>query len=285
MLDAAIGPEWGFRYNTLAAPVAVGSRIGISVTPGVSNAEGAWTQIAAAANITTDIFGIWISINAGATSATAKNHLLDIGVDPAGGTSYVAVISNIVCGMSGFYDTARDGSRNFYFPICISSGSSVAVRIQGNVGTAGTVGILASFYGAPNRPELARAGQYSETIGTITNSNGVAFTPGTSGAEGSWTSLGTTTRDLWWWQLCVQEDASSIGSGMWMMDLAYGDASNKVLIIENLIHLVDTTEQVGNQLCMHGYKRVPGGSTLYVRGSISGTTTTGFNAVAVGVGG
>jgi hypothetical protein len=45
-----------------------------------------------------DIYWIAIWVTGGGTSAQQKDHLLDIGVDPAGGSSYTAVISDIVCG-------------------------------------------------------------------------------------------------------------------------------------------------------------------------------------------
>ena len=228
-------------------------------------------------------FSLWIT--GGNTSAAAKNHLLDVGVDKAGGTSYTAIISNIVCGQSG---AAVDGGIRFYFPFFITAGSTIAVRIQGSNGTAGTVRVASTFYGRPNRPEAIRTGCFSETIGTITNSNGVSFTPGNTAAEGSWVSLGTTVKAMWWWQLGVQIDNGTTTSLMYHIDLAYGGVTNKHMIIENLpLYLPGTAERTcfAGLLDGQNYCEVPEGATLYVRGSCSGTAVTGFNAVAIGVGG
>jgi hypothetical protein len=51
--------------------------------------------------------------------------------------------------------------------------------------------VSAKFWGDPSNPECVPVGQYSETIGTISGSAGVVFTPGNA-ADGAWTSLGTT---------------------------------------------------------------------------------------------
>ena len=72
---------------------------------------------------------------------------------------------------------------------------------------------------------------------------------------------------------------------MYFFDLAYGDATNKHIIIENLPQFnPGTAEMSGNPLWLNGFWEVPAGGTLYVRGSASGTRQT-TEAVAVGIGG
>jgi len=73
---------------------------------------------------------------------------------------------------------------------------------------------------------------------------------------------------------------------MYHIDLAYGDATNKTLIIENQkILLSGTAEATARPLDMMSFSDVPAGSTLYVRGTCSGTSVTGFYAKAYGIGG
>src|SRR5688572_15189701 len=141
--------SFGFTYDNWGANPS--TTPGTSVIPGASNVEGSWTQIASSSNIADDIYWTHFRITDGGTSAAAKGHLLDLGVDPAGGTSYTEVIANIVCGMSG-----NDGNPqpHFLFPLFIKSGSSVAVRVQGSNATAGTLRVSARFYGDPSRPEM-----------------------------------------------------------------------------------------------------------------------------------
>lgn len=280
MLDAAIGPEFSFRYTNFSAPT--GPPFGTSIVPGISNAEGNWTQVASAANIATDVFGLELAVNGGSGAGVARNMLLDVGIDPTGGSSYASIISDLVCGCSGL----TTAGRHFYFPIRIPAGASVAVRVQNSHSIAGTVRVIAKFYGLPQRPELVRVGSFSETIGTITNSNGVAFTPGVSGAWGSWTLLGTTGKALWWWQVGMQIDDATMSAQTVMVDLAYGDASNKVPIIEYFMHSMTVSETINHVCALNAYKRVPAGSNIYIRGSIDiSPADSNYNAVAVGIGG
>lgn len=270
--------NWG--SNPSATP-------GTSVTPGASNSEGSWTQIASSGNIAQDVKAFMIRVSDGATTSAAKNQLMDIGVDPAGGTSYSAIISNVVCGDSAPF-TAASGGHNFQFPMAIKSGSSVAVRIQGSNGTAGTVRVGAKFYGYPSAPETFPVGSFSETIGTITNSSGVSVTPGNA-ADGSWTSLGTTTNPLWWWQIGYQIDNGTITAEYTYIDLAYGDGSNKHIIRRDM-HGGTTAEQIGvafksNLNFFECYAPVPAGSTIYARMRCNNSPDTGYNMVAVGIGG
>lgn len=272
--------DWTYSNHTTATPSA-----GTSVIPGASNAEGAWTQVATSANIAQDVCWIRVWVSNGATSTAQKDHLLDIGVDPAGGSSYTAVISNIICGQSA---APSAGGRWYAFPYYIKAGSSVAVRIQGQNATAGTAFVAVKFYGQPSNPHMVRVGQVAETIGAISNSGGVSFTPGNTNAEGAWVSLGTTTNKLWWWQLCVQISNGTTTSLGYAIDLAYGDSTNKVMIIENLwMGLPGTAEVVLSSTLNHFmecYREVPAGSEIFVRGTCSSTTLTGWNAVAIGVG-
>lgn len=280
-----LGCAFNWRYTNQAGNST--SAYGTSVTPGASNAEGSWTQIASSANIAEEVFALVIQITGGNTTANQKDHLLDIGVDPAGGTSYTAIVSNLMCGQS---DASSQIGITFVLPIRIRAGSAVAVRIQGSNATAGTVIVRAVFYGRPSNPEAVMSGAYSETIGTVSGSAGVSFTPGNSNAEGAWQSLGTTAKNLWWFQLCVQISNGTTTNKNYHIDLAYGDATNKHTIIENaLLSVTGTTERViyvaNLQNFLECFRRVPAGSTLYVRATCNTTTDTGFTALVVGIGG
>lgn len=284
MLLAPGFSSYGFKYDNWGANPA--GTAGTSVTPGTAGAEGAWTEIAAAASITQDCHWVIIAVHAGATSAQIKDHLLDIGIDPAGGTSYTAFASNIVCGESRSIDVAV--GRVFLLPMFVKSGSSVAARIQGNNATPGTVRVAAKFFGQPSAPEAAPVGQFSETIGTIASSAGASFTPGNA-ADGTWVSLGTTTNTMWWWQLGYGISNTTITGEMTYIDLAYGDGSNKVTIMRQF-HTGNTGEGVADHVganlnFLECYCPVPAGATIYVRGRCNNAPDTGYTAVAIGIGG
>lgn len=260
---------------------------GIDVTPGISDAEGSWTQIASSANIAQDIYGffLWIFRNSVATPTTGKNFLLDVGVDPAGGTSYTAVISNIVCGSAGPITAA--GGHQFLFPLFIKAGSSVAVRIQGSHGTATASRVAARFFGQPSGQERMPVGGVAETIGAITGSLGVSFTPGNA-ADGSWVLLGATTNPLWWWQVAYQVNNGVITAEYTYIEIAFGDASNKHVIMRRM-HQGTTNEQIGSLLngnmnIFEAFCPVPAGTNIYIRGRCVDAPDTGYNGVAIGIG-
>ncbi len=275
---------YGFTYDNFGA--TPGLTPGLSVVPGASNVEGSWTQIASSGVLTQDCYWIYFYILGGAVSGAAKGHLLDIGVDPAGGTSYTAVVSNFVCGSSAAANGV--GVKEYLIPFFIKSGSSVAVRVQGDNATAGTIRVAMKWYGKPSRPEAVPVGRYSETIGTITNSSGVSITPG-NGVFSSYVSLGTTVKPLWWWQIGCQAINATLSGRHTFVELSWGDVSNKQIISRTMMSTT-TTETASNLLntgmtVCEAYKPVPAGSTLYGRMICSGAPETGYSMVALGIGG
>jgi len=272
--------NWG--TNPSSAP-------GTSVVPGASNAEGTFTQLLTA--LAQECQGFYITVSEGATSANAKNHLLDIGIDPAGGSSYTAIISNIVCGSSNFFQPAGSqsgGGHRFFFPMRLPAGATVAARVQGSNATAGTVRIGIRAYGQPSAPWLLPVWQYSETLGTITNSNGVSFTPGNA-ADGTWVSLGTTTRDLWWFQLGYQIDNGTVTAEFTWIELGAGGSGTQRVLLRRA-HAGSTAEAVGDgmgsQTVWHeGYHPIESGTELWIRGRCNNAPDTGYNGVSLGVGG
>ena len=265
--------QWSARTTTNPTTTP-----GVSVTAG-SGAKGSWVSLLSA--LSNDVYLLLLWICNGNASAAQRDYLVDIGVDPAGGTSYSTIIGNI---LSHQASNAVDGGRWFYFPYFIKAGSTVGVRAQGN--GANTIRVAAIAYGRPVNPEAIAVGQYSETLG-VSGNGGTSITPGTSGAEGSWVSLGTTTRHCWFWQLCVGFSNATTTSQMYFFDMAIENVSTpSMFIIENLpIFHPGTAERTGNPLILDGFCDVPEGSTIYVRGSASGTPDTGCNAVVIGIGG
>lgn len=252
--------DWGFRFGNVAVAA---SAPGTSVTPGASNVQGSWAQLAAGSDIAAEVLWIEIAVTAGSTSGSAKPQLLDIGIDPAGGTSYTAILQDICAGNSCLY--ANGIGLEFGFPLRIPAGASVAARMRGGNATAGTVRVGAAFYGRPSRPHLVPVAQIAETIGGDTaNSGGVVVVAGTAPTEGTWTSLGTTTRTAWWWQLGIQFDNAAHPGAGYLIDLAYGDASNKTLIIERAPFAGNSAE-AGVKPFRPGFRPVPAGATLYAR--------------------
>jgi hypothetical protein len=269
------GFNWHYTLDTGATTTP-----GVSITPG-SGSKGSYYQLASGANLSQDCYGFWLWINAGSTSGAARDILIDIGLDPAGGTSYSQLggISDIFAPQD---NSAIYGGRFFYFPLFIKSGTSVGVRAQSN--STSLVRAAAWFFGQPTHPENVPTGQYSETIG-VSGNGGTPITLGTSGAWGSWTSLGTTTRPCWYWTAGAGFNTATINSQVVLVELGYGDGTNMVKIVRFNPHWVYGTTESCAGLSVGGFWEVPAGGTLYVRGSSSYSSAQGFEVAAVGIGG
>lgn len=251
---------------------------GAAITPGTAS-KGSWTQLLANTAIAQDLHYLVVWITVGNTSAAVRNIVVDIGVDRAGGSSYTVLIPDILCSQAG---NVVQGGCWYHFPVYVRAGSSMAARALSN--STSTVRVDVMGYGQPTVPTLWRAGSVVEAIG-VSGATGTSVTAGNTGAEGSWTSLGTTSNTLWWWQLGAGFNNSTTTSQVYHIDLAYGTATNKVMIIQNQkVILPGTAEQTNILPALVCAREVPAGSTIYARASASGTASTGLGVTAYGVG-
>ncbi len=277
------GPDFQWYYsNALTTRPSITS-MGTAVTPGTAPTFGSWTQVATAANISSDVYGVAICINNGATSATTRNILMDLGVDNAGGTSYLTKIPYLQGGSATTYGLGSSGIW-YYFPLYINRGSSVAVRAMSTTTTA--FNCMVYFYGQPRRIDAVRAGSYVDAYGfNTTGAVGTAVTPGTT-AEGTWTSLGTTTASYWWWQTGFNVADTTMSANILHADLAAGDATFKKILFENQVWQTTAAEQVScNINTANAYNNTKVGDIIYGRLQCSGTADTGNAMIAYGLGG
>jgi hypothetical protein len=272
-------PKGADTVNTVfSTEVRPAAAMGVAVTPG-SGAYGSWVQLFTA--LAYDAYGLWININTNFTSAASRNTILNIGIDVNGGTTYVTIIPDLICGNAGSYTAS--GGIFYHFPIFIKKGATIGVQGNGTVATAFRV--FAKLFHQPAGALMLRVGSFCEVIGTAGNA-GTTVTAGTT-AEGAWTSLGTTTQKCWWWQLGVQVVASDVSHNavLYHIDLAFGDATNKMILNENTMFYTTATENGQLFILDNGVEcDVPAGATLYVRAQCSGTVDS-LRIKAYGVGG
>lgn len=283
MLFVPVGPDFQWYYsNTLTTqPTA---SYGTTITPGTTaGTYGSWAQVATAANMAKDTYGVFICFNAANTSAAVRNILCEMGVDNAGGTSYQSVIPYLIAGNAVAY-TAFGGGIYYYFPLYIKAGSTVAFRAMSNSATTFRVSVY--FYGEPRRPDGVRVGSYVDAFGfDATNRVGTTITAGTT-SEGAWTQLGSaTTKNYWWWQCGFNINNATMNSGIFHTDISAGNATNKKLLFENQYWAASATEAIGNiPAFQNAYNNVASGANIYGRAQAS-ATTTGTNMIAYGLGG
>jgi hypothetical protein len=276
--------EWQLSAHGFATrPTA---SMGISITPG-NNAKGTYVTLISGANLVNDVYGILININSNAVSAAARDALIDIGTDPAGGTTFTAVIPNLLGG-SASTSILIGGGHWYYFPLAIKAGSTIGAAASVNNATVGTLRVNCIVFGKPTRPEMCKTCQRVTAYGiTTASSSGTAVTPGTT-SDGTWTSLAATIAERnWWWQVGVGINQATITAVGYTADLGVGDATNKRIIIQDQYYAGDIAENwgmVGLNPVNQGAYDTPSGVTVYGRLQASGTAVTGLSMAAYGCG-
>lgn len=251
---------------------------GTAVTP-VVGSKGSWTELIDGALVTNDVWAIKINVNNNSALATDKRTAIDVGIDPTAGTSYTTIIPDLMACSSGLYSIGGGGGGiDYLFPLHIPAGSSIAVRSQSAASTL-SCQVFVVLYGKPRFPECTRKGSVVEAIG-ISGTAATAVTSGTT-SEGSWTSLGTATREAWWWQMGVACHDATMATLTYSIDLSAGSAGGQFMCIEEYAVFVNTSEVISLRPLMEGSERtVPAGSTVYGRMQCSGTPDTDLGLCA-----
>lgn len=190
---ALVLPPWYFAYCTDNHPnTPSSSSPGTACTPGTSNADG--TPVSLISAIAHDVHKIVVHVTNTNTSTAARYQLMDILIDPAGGTSWASWIEDLVCGFLPANATGVNSGAYYAFPVYLPAGCSIGtqMRTSHTVASAARVSIWA--FGEPSRPDMWWCGQGVETLGvTAATSRGTVVTPGNSSAYGSWATIGTST--------------------------------------------------------------------------------------------
>ena len=231
-----------------------------------------------------DAMLVAVCINSNSSSTFARDTLVDIGVDPAGGTSYTVLLPDLLGSCAGALEHIGVW---YVFPVFVKSGSTIAARAAVNNATVGTLLVNVILFGKPTRPDLVKCGAKVTAYGiTAASSRGTTVTPGTD-VEGSWTQIVASTSEFhWWWQMGIGVNDASMSAIPYGCDCAYGDATNKHTIIENSILALTTSEQARYPALMdliQGYREVPASSILYGRIECSTTPDSAISMALYGV--
>ena len=153
-----------------------------------TGAKAAWQNVLAA--LTADCYGIFVQVAKTAVSATDTSAVLDVGSDPAGGSSYTAVLSDFLCGFAddSNANTGNGGMQSILVPVKITSGSTIAIRGQTVRASAQAASVRVAAYLATTGP---LPGTTTCTTYGVSGTTGTTVTPGAA-AWGSWTNIGGT---------------------------------------------------------------------------------------------
>lgn len=274
--------DFAWQVSSISA-TRPAANMGTSVTPG-NNTKGSYSAaILTSANVARDVFGLLVNINSGSTAAAARDILVDIGVDPAGGTSFSVLVPDLLGSCASTW--LLGGGVWYYFPIWIKAGSSLAARASVNNGTVGTVRVALTAFGSPRDRRMTRVGTKVTAYGiTAASSSGTAVTAGTT-AEGAWTQLAASTSHAnWWWQLGMGCNDGTMSALAYAIELGLGDATNKRVVIPDNLVITDGAENLTKWLAF-GEGVSPSGVGVYGRIQCSGAADAALSLAAYGVSG
>lgn len=273
----------GFNYLTGSD---IGNRpgtgVGVNLAVGTSNSYGAYSEVVSDADITRDCYRMIINVQGVAVSNTQKSALVTIGADTSGGTSYAALVPDLIVGSACSWGVS--GAGHWYdFPIYVPAGTALAAKAQTSHTVGGNCRVAIWLYGAPTCPENLVYGQGVEAIGVAAASSaGTSVTAGTT-SDGAWTSLGTTARKWIATQCAFELSSDTMGGVTWTADTSYGDGTNQVPLIYDALYNSTGSEQISRLNPYPALCCVPAGSTIYGRLQCSGTPTAGPTMAAYGV--
>lgn len=265
--------------NMTGTPPAV--LTGTNFTAGANSTDSTVAPVLAA--LSHDVHYLVIGVGGVNGSNVDSTALLDVMVDPAGGTSWTAWINDLVVGY-----TASPGAGQpflslwYHFPIFLLAGNSVGVRAKtthtSNI-TAGRVGVWA--FGEPQRPDMWWCGSQVEMLGFSAGSKGTSVTPGASGTYGSWTTIGTSTARYQALQFQINgEDAAGTALGYYWQ---VGAGSQQLRGTPTIHTCASTAETMGRVPPGPIFCDVPPSTTLQMRATASGAGPAAQDVAVYGV--
>lgn len=264
--------DFTFSVSNIDTTRPAGSTWGTTTsTFGTAPTMGTYTQLLTAT--AADTVGLYVNFSDVAVSATGEDTLIDIGVDPAGGTSYSVLIPTLLASCACPYSTAPGVS--YYFPVWIKAGSTIAVRGT-RAGGGNSCQVIIRLVGKPRDPSRIWCGSKVTAFGVdTTNARGTVITSGTT-AEGTFTALATAiSQDQHFWQMGIGCTDQTMTSGLiYFADLAYGSSTtvNATIIQDQIFNVPTANETMVSHSRVAGCERwVPSGSNLY--GRLQASTT------------
>lgn len=267
-------PPWQFSDYTTNLTGTPASVPGTDFDTGLNNADGSTFSVLSALGHDAHLFEIicWGVFNSGDDG----NALLDVMVDPAGGTSWTEFISDLCvgCSMDNAASTSRLPTRYYTFPIFIAAGSSIGVRCRSSIAADNWQRrVIINVYGNPSRPEMWWCGQKVESLGiNASTSRGTAVTPGASGTYSSWTTIATTSHHWGAMQYAVggNNDSNMLNTRGYHFQVGYGSQQCPGTCTVGWSTGAAETISI-TSLSIPIWCDIPTGTTMQVRATSSGT--------------
>ena len=282
------GPSWAHYIDNITIGAAYLDS-GVAVTAALGNTKGSTVTILPALAHDIEYLRLGIhrfAIDNHTTGSLAT--LLDIMIDPAGGTSWNSepLIPNLLAGSSSAMAIESAGTAGagywYDFPIWVPAGASLGARAQTAYTVDLTGRVIVQGYGGNRNPASWWCGQHVTAIGPDTSaSKGVMVTLATTPSFSSWADFSTpTTVDARAVQFASQGEA----------DASYANTTNYLQfgisgtqIGPNLVRGLSSYEITGAIPTGPVFIDIPAGTQLQARGCRS-YGSAGANDAAVYLG-
>jgi len=258
--------------------------MGTSTTPG-NNTYGTAVTLISGANLTFDCCELVVCVNNAAISATARDTVAALLVDPAGGASFTS-IADLVCGPCSGYVTANVGFGGtiFRLPLWIKAGTSIGIATAVNSATVTALNAFCRVNGQPSDPRTAPfIGTYIDQFGvSLATSAGTTVTPGTT-TDGAYALIGTTTRPLYALEFGYGINDATMTAAVCDVDIAAGDGTTNTVIIPRWPVATSAIEAVSKFPAL-AYTSIAANVGLYARAQCSNTPDSANSVAIYGVG-
>lgn len=248
--------------------------------PGSANTKNTtWTTLIASTSFDAQL--VIVHLAASAAGATNTSTLIDIGIGAA--ASETVLIPDLLAGFVGS-PSAQGFPRHIILPLYVPAGSRLSARSQ-SVRTTGSTLVWVELLGGSRFPSWW-CGEEVKAYGiTAASSIGTNVTPGSSSAEGSWTSIASTSQAHKAVALMVQ--GSNTDTVMQSAGLTYDvgiDTTSTAILAQDYLARTNTAETMGYWgIWWPAFVDIPSGTTLAVRGSATVGTPDVLDVALYGV--
>ena len=275
-----VAPQFQQYESSQAAAPASSPGTAIN-NPGSANTKDTtWTTLIASTSFDAQL--VLVHLSESAAGSTNTSTLIDIGIGAASSES--VLIPDMLAGWASTPSAAGGHPRHLILPLYVPAGSRLSARSQ-SVRTTGSTKVWVELLGGPRSPAWWCGSQVKAYGITAASSIGTNVTPGSSSAEGSWTSIATTTQDHKALALMVQ--GSNTDTIMQAAGLTYDvgiDTSSTSILMSDYGMKTNTNEAAGNMgVWWPIFAPIPSGTVLAVRGSSTVGTPDVLDVALYGV--
>lgn len=276
-------PPWYFASETDNYTGTPDTNAGTAITAGTSNNDG--SSVAVLTAIAHEVQYLEIGLSGFFVAAAAHYCLVDILIDPAGGSSWAStpLIDNLVCGYTVAGGLTAAAGLWYHFPLYVPSGASLGARARtSHTATGANERVHMRAYGNPSRPDVWWCGSKVETLGvTEASSIGTSHTPGNSGTYSSWANIGATISGRYGAvQFGTNGTDATAANISYYWQLGYG--GNRLPGSPTHWHGLGTSEMGGHNW-MRGpiWCDIPAGTQMQIRATSNGTSEVFAGGVAI----